>query len=287
MDTLDNKWQPIFNDKCNLIVCFDDIHPEYEDGHDFGSLKENTKLIQIINVAIEFSWVKFIIFVVPNWRYKGNSSPWPNKKFLIAHYHTWCNSLKDLMPNNMAIGLHGFTHFNSNYFDKWKEFYGLNSDETRYKIDSMLNLFEKSKLPYRKIFRPPGWEYQEDHLEILTEFNINHFAGTYDIKTPISKISISNQFGINNTSLVYLSKSKKIVSIPANYDIGWSSDFRLLDLLSIKGYISMSGHISNSCYETYIGNGPELNNLSRLKQNLKVLYEYYKANMLVSNFPDI
>ena len=151
----------------------------------------------------------------------------------------------------------------------------------------MLTIFERAGLPYRKIFRPPGWEFPEGALDLLAEFGIYHYAGTYDIKTPVSASAVSKQFGIAGTPLSFLSRSDGLTAIPANYDIGWSNDFRLTELLSINGTISMNGHITNQSYEYFLGNGPELNVISRMRQNLTILTSLYDQEKITSNWPDL
>jgi len=276
-----------FLKKSNILLCIDDIHPEYGTTYDFGLLEKNSKLNKLINLAKENSWLKIILFLVPNWQYKGKSSCWTNNYYSIIEHKQWCEKLKYLMPENVSLGLHGFTHFNSKCKDKWKEFYRLKDDDIRRKLEQMIIYFEKAGLPYRNVFRPPGWEFSSKSYKILNEFGIYHYLGNYDIKTLPAPNSKSNQFGVENCNLIQPSKIESTYIFPANYDIGWSSDFRMLDLLSLGSFIGMTGHISNEYFEYYIGSGLEPNVFTRLKENLCYLRNLYLNKSIDSIWPDL
>jgi hypothetical protein len=262
-----------------VFLAIDDVHPANEKESDFGSLEPGSNLSRLLDVASDFPWLKVVLFVVANWRYRGCGESWADGTFLLSHNSGWCEQVRGMLDRlpNVAIGMHGWTHCRST-IECWKEFEGASDRDTGERLARMVAEFRESGLPYRQVFRPPGWAFSKGQVSILQRIGVLTFLGDYCIEEGTALPGGRTHW--------QASWDQEVLHVPANYDIGWSNVDRALSILSLGGVLSICGHVTNSAYGHYIGSGPEPTHLFRLRNLLRKLEQSVGHGTLKSEWPD-
>lgn len=269
-------------------LAVDDLHPK-RTGDDYGSLTRAASGVgPFLHVARNHPWLKIVLFVTAAWRWANCDPPLKPHQFRLTRHPDWCRQLADALPANVCIGLHGHEHYaRSNLETPWVEFGELSLVEAHQRLSQMLAEFEAVGLPYRRIFRPPGWGLSRASEEALRAANIRTLCASCDIYVEPDRVSTSEAFGLRGVpAFVPARLASGVVNVPANFDIGWSKASRAMDIVRANGCLGLTGHVADTCYGTHLGNGPTPKNMKRLDALLVKLRHHYDAGCLRSLWPD-
>lgn len=162
-----------------INISIDDVSP-----HPKSSIKVIDNCLSVIR---EFPNVKFSLFVpVGYWRTVKPGIA-TEKPLFIHLFEDFCESLKQLPPENFEIGYHGLYHGIPGISDN-DEFQSITYEEACQKFDIM---FEISKLAgldkvFKPIFRPPAWRMSPGAIRAAKDKGIKILAlspDDYALKT--------------------------------------------------------------------------------------------------------
>ncbi len=242
-----------YNKDCALTITIDDLHPESKEdleGLDFGYDFNDTFWREIKKMLKFNPDIKLNLFTVANWIDRSDfpaglffplrkllriRRSYPENIFNISNkkYQEWISKLNQ-RSRNIDYLLHGLTHHNSNkkVFPS-QEFKLLSKDETEYRIDEMIKIFNSSKLKYELGFRPPGWAKNNYLNRYLSKLNFLYTASLTDFEK-IDEVNI-------NPSLNY-----KLLEFTANcysYQLE-----RAIAIARKKGIIIIHTHIAKTIF---------------------------------------
>lgn len=232
--------------KAAVMIDIDDVHPENsKNGYDSSGDMDNGVFNYLNRLVKEFS-IKITLFVTPNWNYKPFkyflyfARTW-NDRFRIDEHPEWCNWLREkIKTGNFDVGIHGYSHYQLMYPFQC-EFKNLDKEKSFERLRKSEELFEKSKIPFVKIFRPPGWFISNEALDTLSAQKYI-LAASADAITPPSPVSICRITGLRG-SLIYPHFINNVINITANCDIKRTRLERIERIIKYNGLVVLHGHI--------------------------------------------
>ena len=151
------------SNKYKVSISIDDVSPHPKSG--VGVLDRCYELID------EFPKIKFTLFIPTCYtRLRDNSYP-------ISDYPVFCETIKNLSPNNFQIGYHGYLHgiLNRNNND---EFRHLGYNDAVKKFAQIQEERDKAGLGevFQPIFRPPAWRMSPAAMKAASDCGIDVLA---------------------------------------------------------------------------------------------------------------
>jgi len=278
------------NNDSSFLVTLDDLHPQgtKDGGNDFGFdnfNKNNFFWNQLYLAKEKIPEIKFTLFTVANWIDKpdfpsGIFSPlrrifrirrsYPLETFNLSKkdFNSWINFInKKTEEGLIEIGLHGYTHHNPiKKFAPSQEFKGISEKRAEEKINQTLETFDKSGLKYAKIFRIPGWGFENYLSKLLKRYGINYLANSSDFYSNIlEKSQISGILNQNITELNHIENG--IYNLTANCYPDQTS--RAVSIAKTKGVIVIHGHISQTTLGLKYVDKNFANNLITIKNEIE------------------
>lgn len=264
-----------------VMITIDDIHPESTDGVDCSGDMDNGNFRYLTKLVENFPEIKITLFVTPNWNYKPISIfphlaiSWLNK-FRIDKHKEWCNWLREkTKTKNFEIGMHGYTHYQLSYPFQ-TEFKRLSEREAINRINKSEGLFKKMKLPFIKLFRPPGWLISEESVFALSRKGY-FLSASGDTTTSPSPKAVCRITGKGH--LIYPHLINDIINITANCDIKRTRLNRIERILKYNGLVILHGHIEDNYHGMYNGNGVNKESYNNLKKIFSFLKKKYSKKI--------
>lgn len=258
-----------------MKACFnlniDDVHPggSKDYGDCGGDMDEG--VFRYLNLLVdEFPELKITLFTTPDWGYKQSPGRirrrfdfllgsrvkvWEKEKFLLTNHPEWCKWLRGkVKTRNFEVAVHGLYHYQTKY-PYGAEFTNLNYEECVKRIERAEEIFKQAKIPFVKIFRPPGWGMNENLLEALSELEYA-IAGSADHKTKITENAVSSETGLR-ASIIHPQKVKgcKLVNIPQNWDPTRNDFERAKKIIQLDGLVSAKVHVCRNYGKEIVHNG--------------------------------
>ena len=264
--------------KAAVVITIDDVHPEKGCGKEFDT--GPLKLLK--DLEKEFG-VKSLLFTTANWMYKPqifyqihrfqkyaskviplNIRKWEEGTFRLDKFKSWAESI----GKKFEVGIHGLYHLQNSY-PFGAEFMNLDSDKILQRIIEIEKIFKISVPNYTNIFRPPGWQVNDDFIEAVRK---KYFLAASVDTTGLS--GKANAAGILNVPQFYPHYYKDVLNITANCDIKTCTTKRIDEIVRSNGLVVLHGHITNNYHGEKLHNGVEASyeNLKNLLIHLKNRY---------------
>lgn len=243
-------------------VCFtiDDVHPGRSAEHyDGGGDLANGALGHIQALLERHPYLKVTLFTTADWR---EISPTPNKLLArvpivrdrmylsrvlpegtrrIDRHPEFLTYLRSLPRTE--VGLHGLHHIHPGpllHVEFQDEPVGVQRD----KLKRMLEIFERSRLPYVRGMCPPGWNAPRTLLDAMSALDFAFVASARDINTEISPDATTNMSGLRGAPLLYPSTidGTQLVHFATNFQ-ATSKYERARAIIDAGGLVAVKGHI--------------------------------------------
>ena len=274
----------------------DDIHPESEaDGCDCSGNMENGVFRYILRLVDEFPELKITLFITPNWIYKPQpkvskalskffkinapTMKWEDDKFKLNRYNDWCNWLRNLVKTgNFEVAVHGLHHFQPQY-PYSAEFKNLDYENSINRIAMAEEILYRARIPFVKVFRPPGWGMSDGLLQALKEERYV-LAASSGTQVDLNKETVCNS-GISGVSLLKPEKYNDLMNIPANLDISHGEKDRAAKLIKLDGHVILHGHIAYVYHGEANPNGIDEHSYLNIREIIKFVKQNYPQTSFV------
>ena len=260
----------------NLSI--DDIHPESSTYlTDCGGDREIGVFRHLLMLVKEFNNIKITLFVTANWIDKPDSysllkfikrifrmnysNKWKNDPFRLDKHIEWCQWLNKLISSgNFEVGLHGLLHHHGNPYVGYHsmEFLNLSYEESLKRIIEAENIFNRAKLRFVKVFRPPGWAVSDGLFEALRELGYYLSCKSLNLTPEIVR---------------------GFLNIAPNWNIGEDSIEKGMLLAKKYGIVTAYGHITSRYGRETLKDGVD-KNLDRIRTLLIKLMKNYNVKFL-------
>ncbi len=244
-------------------ICFsiDDVHPaKSTDDFEAGGDLEKGALGLVLNLIKKHPELRATLFVTADWR---ETTPLPKKKLLASiprvrdHFYLAKRLKRGTMSlenhpefvnflnkePGFEVALHGLTHTHKGLKIP-VEFQNQTEEEFEEILSEMLKIFNASGIDYVKGICPPGWNAPDSLLKQLVNKDIKFVASARDVKTKISRESLTNMSGLSGLPLLYptLIEDNKLVHFPVNFQ-ATSTMERAMQIIENNGLLSIKAHI--------------------------------------------
>lgn len=255
---------------------FDDFHPQSDVYGDFGGELEYGNFKYIRRLCNEFPGLVVTLFTTPNWidtpflrhpwwyrmRYIAGVRPVVplliNEQFRLDKHPEWCAKVRSLVASGcIEIAVHGYYHHNSNQVIHGQEFHNISYDHAMQRLQKAESIFKEVKIPFVKIFRPPGWGVSNDMFKALRDM---HYEAV----------------GIDSShSRTYnVGRYKGLKTIPQNYSIREAPGV-VVALAKEQGAVFAKGHMCYTYGRETIENGLTQAYYENMRTALRLLHENY------------
>ncbi len=277
--------------KAAVMIDIDDVHPEGSGyGDDCSGDMDGGAFGYLSKIAEEFPHVKITLFVTPNWNHRPLrifprlAVEWGDR-FRIDKHPEWCGWLRGKVSSgSFDVAVHGYSHYQLAYPFQ-SEFKNLEKREAVERLKMSEELLNKAKIPFIKVFRPPGWHLSKESWKALSARKYV-VAASADMVTPPSPVSICRFTGPKG-KLLYPHKINGIWNITANCDIKRTRAERLERIVKYNGLAVIHGHIQDRYRGIAIRNGVDWKSYENLRKILLFLKNRYGRKILYLGASDI
>lgn len=262
--------------KIFLNLNFDDFHPQKDP--DFGGDPESGIFLLFKKLLKDFPGLKITLFTVANWIDKPRQGPnfffylkekfgfkviepYKTEPFRIDKHLNWSKEVRRLAEENkFEIAIHGYYHCNPYLFSHSQEFKNLGEKETEERILKAEELFKKMEIPFKKIFRPPGWGMSENLIKVLKKLNYK-IISIFPSELKISKFGFLEGLLIPPQNFRILEDPKDVINIAQE-----------------QGLVFIKGHIVQKWGSEIMRNSINKKNWENLYKTLTLLNEKFNVN---------
>ncbi|EKD94213.1 MAG: hypothetical protein ACD_26C00167G0005 [uncultured bacterium] len=259
---------------------FDDFHPQNDENGDFGDL--NGEVFEYLDkLWTKFPDLKVTMYTTSNWidkpfkmssifyHIKRISQIKPvvpiylNEPFRLDKHLDWCEKIKQLVLNGkLEIAIHGYYHHNPNLVIHGQEFLDLDYKKSIERITLAERMFNKCQIPFVKIFRPPGWGFNNNTIKVLKDLKYNAIALN-------SSGSLTHEISVFHG----------LKNIPQNYSIKNDPKYALIQSEK-TGRVFAKGHVVYKYGKEIVENGLNEKHFNNLMNTLMELNKKYKVKYI-------
>jgi len=277
-----------YNNDCAFLLGLDDLHPEGVDdqeGLDFGKDFNGRFWRRIHSLIEKVPDIKITFFTPVGWTDRSNFPSgifWPlriiysrrreyNNGFLLndKKYLLWLRELKKaIKTGNIFLSYHGVTHHNDNKkFAASQEFLGIDQKSVSEKIVQMINIGNRSHLPFENGFRSPGWGSPKWLNKILNKHSFLYTANSTDfISTNFQ--SNAEGTGLKGQNIYEITKGDKgILNITANCYADQIQ--RAVEIAKLNGIIVAHAHVAYTIFGIKHVNSHFTSNIEKMIKEIR------------------
>lgn len=243
-----------------VVFTIDDVHPgkssqHYDGGGDLGK----GALGHVARLLERHDKLHVTLFTTADWREISPTPnpwlakvPWLRDKVYLSRVLPTGSRAVDRHPEFVAylkalprteVGLHGLHHIHPGP-KLHVEFQDEPAHVHAEKLRRMLQIFDRSGLPYVRGMCPPGWNAPPALLSAMQELEFAFVASARDIITEVTPGAVTAMSGLHGAPLIYPGRvgASQMLCFTSNFQATspWERAAAIVDaggLLAVKGHI--------------------------------------------------